>query len=413
MSRRVLLICYYFPPLGLGGVGRPLNLFKRLPRQGWTCDILTVKPVLYRAYEPELLNGLDASRIHRAGSYDPQRLLYLLGMRKVKPSAIGHSRHVTERIFPDSKVGWVGPAVRMGKRLQRTNGYDVMVTTSPPMSCHLIGLKLAHRLGIPWVADFRDFWTIYPAEQVFADESRRARARRLLDRITTESRAITAVNRSIVDYLGAGELVPNGFDPEVAELWRTPPPDRPFTIGLLGHQHDTREIEPLLILLDRLRSHRPDYLTGVRILQVGQIDAVWFRRTLAERGFSLELDIRQRQTREETVRILSQAHVFFLGISDKEGPGFLPGRTFELIASGRPVFAYAGPDSEVARVVGPSFGACCFHDDSYETAAEKLASQLESLRGGGYRYEPLSDYARQFSADELSKKFAVLLDRVI
>ena len=67
MNGRVLLICYYFPPLGLGGVGRPLNLFKRLPNHGWECDVLTVKPVLYRAYEPELLDGLDQSRISGRG----------------------------------------------------------------------------------------------------------------------------------------------------------------------------------------------------------------------------------------------------------------------------------------------------------------------------------------------------------
>ena len=56
MNKKVLLICYYFPPLGLAGVGRPLNLFKRLPRFGWDCHVLTVKPVTYWAYEPDLLD---------------------------------------------------------------------------------------------------------------------------------------------------------------------------------------------------------------------------------------------------------------------------------------------------------------------------------------------------------------------
>ncbi|MCK4574663.1 MAG: glycosyl transferase family 1, partial [candidate division Zixibacteria bacterium] len=63
--KRVLLVCYYFPPLGGAGVGRPLSLFRYLPQFGYECDLLTVKPVAYRGYEPELLEGLDQSRIYR------------------------------------------------------------------------------------------------------------------------------------------------------------------------------------------------------------------------------------------------------------------------------------------------------------------------------------------------------------
>ena len=56
---KVLLICYYFPPLGGAGISRPLSLFKHLPEHGIDCDVLTVEPVTYRIYEPELLDGLD------------------------------------------------------------------------------------------------------------------------------------------------------------------------------------------------------------------------------------------------------------------------------------------------------------------------------------------------------------------
>src|SRR5512140_2538291 len=164
---KVLLICYYFPPLGLAGVTRPLNLFKYLPQHGYDCDVLTVKPVAYRKYEPELLQGLDASRIHRAGSRDPQRLMYLLGIREVNPKTIERGGSLGESLFPDSKVGWVAPAVRLGKRLYRQNSYRAIISTSPPISSHLVGMKLAEQLGVPWVADFRDFWTLRPIEQSY------------------------------------------------------------------------------------------------------------------------------------------------------------------------------------------------------------------------------------------------------
>jgi glycosyltransferase involved in cell wall biosynthesis len=412
MNRRVLLVCYYFPPLGLGGVGRPLNLIKRLPQFGWDCHVLTVKPVLYRAYEPELLEGLDQSRIFRAGSYDPQRLLYLLGMRRVKARTISQARPVAERFFPDSKVGWVGPAVRLGKRLHRQHDYAAVISTSPPMSAHVVGLTLGRELDLPWFADFRDFWTIYKAEEIYSDKRSLHRAKQLLDQIRYQAAAVTAVNRSIIEYMGTGEVIPNGYDPEIAEHWSQPPSTHTFTIGLLGHQHDTREIEPLLKLLEGFRAHRPDALRRVSLLQVGEIDERWFRSLVKDRGLEVAIDLRGRQSRTETIRALSQAHVFFLGISPKEGPGFLPGRTFELIASGRPVLAYCRPDSEVARVVGQASNGFCFEDDLLKRGVDLLVKQFDCLASGSYIFTPLSDYARQYSGEELARRYAALLNEL-
>ncbi|MBD3258674.1 glycosyl transferase family 1, partial [candidate division GN15 bacterium] len=122
--KTALLICYYFPPLGLAGVGRPLHLVWELPAFGWDCHVLTVKPVAYRAYEPELLEGLDKSIIHRSGSRDPQRLMYLLGMRKVSAQAIDRAKSASDRFFPDSKIGWVKPAVKLGRKLCRQRRFD-------------------------------------------------------------------------------------------------------------------------------------------------------------------------------------------------------------------------------------------------------------------------------------------------
>jgi len=412
VSRRVLLVCYYFPPMGLGGVGRPLNLFRRLGRHGWECDVLTVKPVLYRAYEPELLGGLDTTRISRAGSYDPQRLFYLLGVRRVKSLTISQVRPVAERFFPDSKIGWVGPAVRLGRRLFQERKYDALITTSPPVSCHLIGLRLRQDLGLPWIADFRDFWTIYKAEEVYPDQRRRDRARDLLIRIRQCATAITAVNRSVADYLGGGEVIPNGYDPDVAESWKQPPSGEIFTIGLLGHQHDTRELEPLLKTLESFRARCHDGLQRVRILQVGEINAGWFRALLQQRGLEVAVDLRGRLSRAETIRALAQAHLFFLGVSAREGPGFLPGRTFELIASGRPILAYCEEESEIARIVSGSSKGTCFSDASLDRAVTELTARYEAFASGRYEIAPLSEYARQFSGEELARRFAALLGKV-
>lgn len=410
MSKRVLLICYYFPPLGLGGVGRPLNLFKRLSNHGWQCDILTVKPVLYRAYEPELVDNLDQSRIYRSGSHDPQRLLYLLGIRQMKAATITRSKPVSSRFFPDSKIGWVSHAIRLGDKLCQRNKYDAIISSSPPISSHLIGRELNRKHGIPWLADFRDFWTIYKAEDEFHDVKRQQRARQLLDEIRTQAMMITGVNQSVVDYVGGGVTITNGYDPDLAEQWRREPASSHFSIGLLGHQHDTRELEPLFDLLTSVRDQNPELFAKMRLIQVGQIDSTWFNSLLEKHNLKLQVDLHRRQTRANTIRILAEAHLFYFGVSEREGPGFVPGRTFELIASGRPILACAEPNSEIAQLLAPVANSCCFGKSDSSVAFEKLIAWGEAFTRGQYQFEPLTDYARQFSADELARKFAMLLD---
>ncbi len=411
--RKALLICYYFPPLGLGGVGRPLNLFKNLPRHGWDCDILTVKPVLYRAYEPELLEGLDQSRIYRSGSRDPQRLLYLLGMRKVKSGTISKARPVSEKFFPDSKIGWAKPALRLGRTLIENNGYDAIVSSSPPMTSHLIGRQLASEFELPWVADFRDFWTIYKVEDAYEDPKLVEKGQALLKHIASEASAITAVNQSIADYLGRGETLTNGYISELAEGWRNAPNSAAFTIGMLGHLHDTREIEPLLNVLSIFQQKYPDLFAGLNLLQVGQVDEEWLRNLFREHDLPLELDIRGQVPRHAVSSTLRSAHLFYYGISSREGTGFLPGRTFDLIASGRPVMAFAPDISEPAKVLTPIEGNVCFQPHTIDRAVEMLHHQVTLFQKGEYRFDPLSDHAQQYSSLALARKFADVLEAAL
>jgi hypothetical protein len=243
--KTVLLICYYFPPLGLGGINRPLNLFRRLPQHGYDCHLLTVRPVAYRAYEPELLASLDRRKIFRSGSRDPQRLLYLLGVRELRDRTIEKGQAVSDRFFPDNKAGWVKPAVRRGMRLLSTTKYDAIISTSPPISAHLVAEELSRNSGIPWVADFRDFWGSFKLEESVEDREFVARGKRLLKHITETAAAVTVVNDSIRKYLNIGELIANAYDEDLAATWKPPEQSDRFTIGLLGNHPIGDLLNPL------------------------------------------------------------------------------------------------------------------------------------------------------------------------
>ena len=256
-AKQLLLVCYHFPPAGGPAVGRPVALFKHLPEFGYQCDVLTVKPVACRVREPELLIGMDTSRVFRAGSRDPQRLMYVLGIKKVRDTHVRRGKSLSGRFFPDSQVGWVRPALRLARTLASNTRYGIIVSTSPPVSNHLVASQLAREINVPWVADFRDFWTRRKAEESYSHLSQVEKAVTLLDTIRKQAAAITAVTPSIAEYTKADDVFYNCYDSDLARHWRKPQNKTHFVIGVLGTLDDVCPIKPLLKVLAAVRRHPP------------------------------------------------------------------------------------------------------------------------------------------------------------
>ncbi len=411
MTPRVLLICYYFPPLGGAGVGRPLSLFRLLPSHGIQCDVLTVKPVAYRVFEPELLEGLDTTRIHRAGSRDPQRLLRLAGIRRVRETHIRRAGWISNLFFPDPKIGWVAPAVRLARRLVRENNYMAMISTSPPISCHLVAQAIHGETGLPWIADFRDFWISHKIEDVFADQSRRERAWELIGTIKDRAAVVTTCNPAISEYLGGGEVIFNGYDDTLAQLWQPPVDGTTVNIGLLGTFDELVPIEPLLRVLAMLRRASPELFERIRLLQVGRVDTGWFRALLQEHALTEVCTMHGFQDRRRSIEILSEASLFYFGLASAKERGIVPSRLFDLFASGRPILAALPPGSVVADLLEESGNACIFDPSdagSVEKAVDFVGDLMQEHLSGELSITACPTYAQPFTATAMVARFAEL-----
>jgi hypothetical protein len=409
MNPRLLLICYYFPPLGGAGVGRPLSLFRLLPSLGIDCDVLTVKDVGYRVFEPELLNGLDISRIHRSGSRDPQRLLRLVGVRCVGSEPIRHAAPISSRYFPDPKIGWVRPAVRLARRLIRENRYSAILSTSPPVSCHLVAQKVQAETGLPWIADFRDFWTSHRIEDDVMDRARRERAWELINFIKDSAAAVTTCNPAISEYLGGGEVIYNGFDDNLVQHWQPPSDKTVVNIGLLGTFDELVPIEPLLKLLAILHERSPNLFDAVRLVQVGQVDPGWLETMLRRCDMPNICTRHGFQSRRRSIEILSESSLLYLSLASSKECGIVPSRLFDMLASGRPILAALPPGSAAADLIGRSDRACCFDPskpEEVDRGAEFVERIAQQQLSGQLSIAASPEYARPFSAAAMVQKFA-------
>lgn len=163
--KNVLFIVYYFPPMGGSGVQRPLKFAKYLREFGWNPIILCPEPGLYHTFDDSLQAELDSLKldVYRVKNGDVfQKAASSTNGREVKIADKTAKRlRQLSRLFyyPDNKKGWIKPAIAQGLRIIKENKIDVIFSTAPPFSNHIVGKQLKEQTGIPLVIDYRDSWT--------------------------------------------------------------------------------------------------------------------------------------------------------------------------------------------------------------------------------------------------------------
>jgi glycosyltransferase involved in cell wall biosynthesis len=408
--KRVLLIAYYFPPLGGAGIARPFALWKHLSSNGYECHVLTVKPVAYRVWEPELLEGLPQDSIYRADSWDPQRLMYLMGIRTPSKKAHTLGTSTSKWFYPDNKRGWIRPATAFGRTLLSNRKYDAIISTSPPMSSHCIALTLAREFNIPWLADFRDKWSVRGLEDVFEGHSRLiSRGQILLSDIREKAGEITAVNKSVADYVGKGAVIENSYDTALAGRWRTRVESPTFNIGLFGTFNEMYPIDTLLQLISRLSDSETE---KIRLVQVGDVDKEWLQNQLMKYKLESKCDIVGFQGRQTAIDRLGDCSMFYMGTASDKEIGVTHGRIFILLASGRPIIAYTTPKSEVARLIEQSGNGLTFDSATIDIAVEFLRERVSRFERSPEVFECSPPFARRYADTEMVRRFAEVLNQI-
>ena len=222
---RVLVLAYYFPPMGLSGVQRTAKFVKYLPQAGWQPTVLTVRPGGYYAFDEGLLDEVKRAgiAIERTRSLDPTRLFGRRRRVEMPGEATRRLSQMLSQLFfvPDNKIGWMLPALKRGSKLLGDERYDAIFSTAPPYTSHLIGAALSRRTDTPLLLDFRDDWLDTTHHSYPTPLHRRLQA--LLERRAMQQcRAAVTINSYIRDALAGRHpslasriaVIPHGYDAE-------------------------------------------------------------------------------------------------------------------------------------------------------------------------------------------------------
>jgi glycosyltransferase involved in cell wall biosynthesis len=419
VPKRILVATYYWPPAGGPGVQRWLKTAQALKQLGHDVEVLTVDPAYatYPLRDESLSAEATGIRVHSTRARDWFGTYQKLTRRKEvpfsgfanqagRPGPIQRlSRWIRGNFFiPDPRRGWNRYAVAEALKQHALKPFDLVVTSGPPHSSHLIGLAL-QRHGLRWWADFRDPWTdIYYYRMFYPSAWARRRDAQLERNVLERAERVLCVSddlkRLLAGKIQAGDakflVVPNGYDPADFAA-DAPVPNNP--VRTLVYTGTLTLDYPLEALYTALRTY----------CQHGPLNLIFAGRPAQEAKEALEslaselplsVEFKGYLPHAESVALLQGADALLLLIPElPNNRGILTGKLFEYLGSGRPIWGFGPVDGDANAILRTTNAGGLYEDP--QKAAEALAQWPEQ----GASHEARSRYTRLGLAEGLAAYF--------
>ncbi|QRG69274.1 glycosyltransferase family 4 protein [Brevibacillus choshinensis] len=447
-KRNVLIICYIFPPIGGGGVPRPLKMAKYLGEFGWNVHVLTVEPAYHATLDPSLLAQLPGEvTIHRAKEW---QVLPNRGGAAPAAAAAGTGQHSAASVktvlkkqvvqalkkvkpyvlIPDDQILWMPNAVKLGREIMKREKIDAIFSTSGPVTNHLVARKLAREFDAKWVADFRDPWTQNMHTSGIAWRERMEE--RMEADVMLEADAITTVTATFAknfqdkhqERIKRLELIYNGFDQADFEGLEpshvAPEKFHAVYAGILYQKRNPR------LLLHAIRE----------LIDAGEVDPkdllLSFAGVFDYPGYSENRDCVEQLGLGQIVRVLGNLpHKEALGLMkgadvllqigdvSADAGAYIPGKLYEYMGIGNPILALnkAGEATEIIEKFRLGQVADPEEKDAVKQAYLQLYKEwkagLDKQSGESDRGADFAERVKPYERREQARQLAALMDDLV
>ena len=426
--KKVLVITYYWPPSGGAGVQRWLKFVKYLPNYNYKPVIYTVENGEYPVLDSSLSKDVSSKiKILKSKIWEPYSLYKIFTGRKKKEKI--NSSFLTQKkrnkflqnisiwirgnlFIPDARRFWIKPSINYLTNFLINNPVDIIISSGPPHSTHLIAMELQKRFQIKWLADFRDPWTnidFYKDLKLtkWADNKHKALERAVLK---NTDMVLTIGNQLKKELLALGskevEVVENGYDPEDFPINSSLELDTDFTIAHIGTFSPSRNHEILWKVLKKICNENEAFNNKLKIKLIGNID---FSVLKSISNFGLENHLKKIGyiSHNDVINEQKKSRVLLLMVNNTPNSrGIITGKVFEYMASNRPILVIGPEDGDLANIIRQT-------NTGFVTGFDNEIKLEESILKLFKNKENFDSNLKMYSRENLTKKLSSILDKMI
>ncbi|SFN34528.1 Glycosyl transferases group 1 [Paenimyroides ummariense] len=426
--KKVLIIAYYWPPAGGPGVQRWLKFVKYLPDFDIEPIVYVPENATYPIIDQDLVNQVNKNvTVLKQPIKEPYKLASIFSKKSTTTISSGIIKAEKKQSFiekillyvrgnffiPDARVGWVNPSVDYLSNYVKTNAVDVIITTGPPHSMHLIGLELQRRFAVKWIADFRDPWTSigYHKELKLTDKS--AQKHKDLERLVL-TKADTILTTSYTTKLEFAEItqkpihvITNGYDIETIEK---PAMDQKFTISHIGSLLSKRNPHILWQALNEILQENDQFRSDFQLQLIGKVSSEIID-TIKEFKLDAYLNVLGYVSHTEALKYQRSSQVLLLiEIDSFETIGIIPGKLFEYMAAERPILAIGPKQSDVEKIIKDTNAGKYFNYDNLQEVKQYILDCYEKYQQNNLKVHGIG--LQYFSRKKLTEKLAGVIKNI-
>ncbi len=437
METKVLIITYYWPPSGGSGVQRWLKFVKYLPSFGVKPYVYTVENGEFPILDETLQNDVPKEAvIIKKPIWEPYGFYKKISGQKNKKIAHGfvsekkstikklvHGVSVFVRgnfFIPDARKFWVKPSAKFLEDYIKENKIDIIISTGPPHSMHLIALKLKQKCNVKWIADFRDPWTgVYYLSEMKLTGLAFNKHRKMENDVLLNADSIVTIGPNLKlnlaklinqkDISSKISIIPNGFDFE----YNSAPSDnldKEFSIVYLGLFSKEQNHPAFWKALNELCSEDEVFKSKLKIRLVGKIDSS-IEQEIELNGLTSVYEKLDYVPHHEVRKMQRNSQVLLLSINRyPNAKEMLTGKLFEYIGSNRPILCLGPTDGDAAAIINETkTGYVCNWDD-IKAMKDCLKKMFAAYQNNELTIHPIN--VENYSRKNLTRKLVEILNQL-
>lgn len=415
--RHALFVAYHFPPeSGSSGVLRTLKYVKYLETLGWRSTVITLERDAYDVIDEKLEQELpESARVVRTKHVDSKRHLAVFGKY---PSIVA---------IPDRWIGWYPWATSAARAVIATDRPEVMHSTSPHATAHIIAWRLAKRARIPWVVDFRDPWYEEPAEPdtpLLVHWASRWLERKVVEsanQIVTSTSGLRDEMIKRYPWISPSKFkfILNGFDEaDFRFLEGTRGHQKQLSIAHVGQLNNAfRDPKPLLRALEELVSSKMIGRKKMELRFIGSdqyVSSTDLRGWVREIGLKTIVKFEPRLPYHQALRAMSTSNVALLLQASPDTRELVPAKLFEYLRMGLPILAMVGSGAAAGNIVKELNAGWVVDPEDAQAVQDTLAEIYNAWKTGSLQQHAadIDVVKEKYSRERLTGQLAATFEKV-